>query len=197
MGGIEVLFWIAIIVFSMLRGIQQNKKRPPSKQSPSLPQPGSDSAPGTVRDPLQEALREIEAALRGEPLPSQQPQKKAQDPIPESKSSRPAHEPEFHSMESSIPARDLESKTTFQESYSERMLEKKTTYEDTFKKSTEYYDDVFKHAHPDMSTEKELKVAKPSKEHPLRKRLKDKNGLKEAIVLQTILTRRSFPPERF
>jgi|GEM_PF-4580450 len=198
MGGIEVLFWIAIIVFSLLRGVQKNKQRPPVKQSPS-----NDGTGQPTLDPLQEAIREIEAVLRGEPPPSQQPQQQQptslpekKDPIPEVKSKRPAYEPEFHSMESSIPSRELESKTTFTESYSQKTLEKKTTYEDSFRTS-EYYDDTFKHAHPEPSgSSQSQKPHRVKKEHPLRSRLKDKKGLAEAIVLQTILTRRSFPPRR-
>lgn len=196
MGGLEVLFWIAIIIFSMLRGIQKNKKRPPSKSPSPLPLPGDDASQRTTTDPLQEALREIEAALRGQPLqpttPSPKPKK---DPIPESRSAQPSYEPEFHSMEASIPQRDLESKTTYEESYSNKTLEKKTTYEDSFRKPTQYYDDVFRHAHPDSSDELEVAIEKQNRDHPLRKRLKSKDGLKEAIILQTILTRRPFPPD--
>lgn len=195
MGGIEVLFWIAIIVFSMLRGIQKNKKRPPVQQSPS------DGTGQPTLDPLQEAIREIEAVLRGDPPPSQQPSQptalpEKKDPIPEVKPKRPTYEPEFHSMESSIPSRELESKTIYTESYSQKTLEKKTTYEDTFRKSA-YYDDAFKHAHPETSgTSQPQKAQRVHKEHPLKSRLKSKKGLAEAIVLQTILTRRSFPPRR-
>lgn len=190
MGGIEVLFWIAIIVFSLLRGIQANKKRPP-QSSPSPADPKG-------LDPLQEAIREIEAALRGEPLPSQQPPAppKEVDPIPEIKSSRSSYEPEFHTMESSIPSRELESKSTFTESYSDKTLEKDTTYEDSFRKST-YYDDSFKHAHPvRVKQNEQAQPRQVRQEHPLKKRLKTKGGLAEAIVLQTILTRPTFPPDR-
>ena len=191
MGGIEVLFWIAIIVFSLLRGMQANKKRP-QQSTPSSSDPNG-------LDPLQEAIREIEAALRGEALPSQRPPTppKDADPIPEIKSSRASYEPEFHTMESSIPSRELESKSTFAESYSNKMLEKETTYEDSFRTST-YFDDSFKHAHP-IQVEDKAKEQEPLKarqEHPIRKRLMDKGGLAEAIVLQTILTRPKFPPDR-
>ena len=195
MGGIEVLFWIAIIVFSLLRGVQKNKQRPPVKQSPS------NGTGQPTLDPLQEAIREIESVLRGETPPSQQPRQpdplqEKTDPTREVKSKRPSYEPEFHSMEASIPSRELESKTTFTESYSQKMLEKKTTYEDSFRKS-EYYDDTFKHAHPESSdSAQRQKSQRVKKEHPLKSRLKSKKGLAEAIVLQTILTRRSFPPRR-
>ena len=192
MGGLEVLFWIAIIIFSLLRGARANKKRP---QTTSTSSTGNNGV-----DPLQEAIREIEAALRGEPLPSQDTQKgssspaRTKDPIPEIPSSKQTYEPEFHSMESSIPSRELESKTIFAERYSEKYLEKTTTYEDSFR-TTGYFDDTFKHAHPIRKTEDPEKEKKPVQtEHPLKKRLKTKGGLAEAIVLQTILTRRSFPP---
>lgn len=194
MGGLEVLFWIAIIIFSLLRGAKQNKKR--AKQVP----PSSTSNSPAPSDPLQEALREIQSALRGE-LPTQQPQQPSpstsrKDPIPEIASSKRRYEPEFHSMESSIPSRDLESKTTFSERYSEKTLEKDTTYEDNFKKSQQYYDDVFQHAHPDEAKEQNsiLEERTSSSVHPIRKKLKNRKGLAEAIVLQTILTRPSFPP---
>ena len=199
MGGLEVLFWLAIIVFSLLRRNQQNKKRPKSKPLPQTADPSSNEA---IRDPLQEALREIESALRGEPLPPKQPppsdKPQKADPIPELKPSKPRYEPEFHSMESSIPSRELESKTTYSETYIDKSLEKKTTYEDTFRTS-KYFDDSFSHAHPDDALpenqldQSDLPTSSP---HPLRERLKNRDSLAEAIVLQTILTRRSFPPGR-
>ena len=191
MGGFDILIWVGVIIFWILRAMQGNKKSPTSTSQTS------------TTPTLQEAIREIEAALRGEPLPSQQPQEpspapKKRDPIPELKSSKTSYEPEFHSMESSIPSRELESKTTYTEVYSHKSLESETTYEDSFRTSS-YFDDSFRHAHPD-TTSKEVTVSnyeKPAdKGHPILKRLREKNGLAEAIILQTILTRPTFPPDR-
>lgn len=190
MGGFELIIWLAIIVFSILRGLQ-NKK---------APAPGSKSPDSPATDPFQDAIREIEAALRGrveEPASSDTAsspstfQDASREPRP--RKVRP-REPEFHSMESPISSRNLESESGFKESYSSKILESKTTYEDIFPKST-YYDDDFKHAHPEPEVAKKA-IGRNKRSHSIRTRLKNKEDLVDAIVLQTILNRRSFPPRR-
>ena len=191
-GIFELLIWVAIIVFSLLRAGQNNKK----KKKGTAQSQTTESI-----DPIQEALREIELALKGESTESASPSAQSQEPAPspidryeETEQTRRL-EPEFHSMESSIPDRTLESKTRYAERYSEKLLESQGTYEDQFRTSS-YYDDVFKHAHPDETAESTnaytAKRSTSSYATTIRDRLRNKKDLAEAIILQEVLNRPSF-----
>ena len=181
-----IIFWLAIIIFSVLRGMQANQKA----QNPNDPSP---DAPPT--DPLQEAIREIEAALRGE-APQREPTQDSRSTfqevtVPQEKVKERV-EPEFHSMESEFSKRNLEKETSFKEFYSDKTLESQFTYEDSFPESA-FFDDAFSHAHPDS----EVQTSNPNKKQQkraIKDRLRNKQDLADAVILQTILNRRPFPP---
>ena len=201
----ELLIWLAIIVFSILRSIQQSNKKKAGQGTPD--QVSSPPPDGVVTDPFQEAIREIEAALRGTRAEEDvQSASKTETVFSEPEIKRPSvatperrHEPEFHSMERPISENRYESDTAFTESYSNKTLESSATYEDAFPEST-YYDTNFSHAHPDEE-EQSMMVESPrvtSSPHSIsiKARLKDKQEIAEAIILQEILNEPAFKRRR-
>ena len=186
----EFLIWLGfLLVYSIINA--RNKKKGPTKAPPG-------GAPGTATETeraptLEDALREIQEAFQQ----ASQPQKPAPQPEPApqpkpqpklERKSRPAREPEFHSLEKRIPDRSLESKTQYSEKILTRgTLEATKTYEDSFPAS-DFYDDKYSHAH--MESTKPLQVVKrdkPDAAEILRNRLKDKDYLSEAFIIQQIL----------
>ena len=188
MGGFEIIFWIAIIVFSILRGMQSSQKPPPGTKKP-LPD-------NTQLDPFQEAIRDIEAALRGEVKTDTEPNSRStfQEASTQPTPKEARYESEFHSMESPISSKNLENETNFQEFYTEKPLETRSTYEDSFPES-KFFDDSFKHAHPEQR-DTSTQPPKSKRAKSVKSRLKNKRDLTDAVILQTILNRRQFPPRR-
>lgn len=175
----EFLIWIAmLIVYSILTN--KKKKGAKNQQSPQevLEMPT-----------LEDALREISEALQSRPtqepvaLPEPEPQR------PVKKPKKKVVEPEFHSLESDIKEHRLESKTRYSERILETApLESQTTYEDSFPES-KFFDDTYRHAHMEASDRTTL-LAPKKQEDPaslIRSKLKDKNYLAEAFVIQQIL----------
>ena len=168
--------------------MQANQKTPHQNDSASNP---------SSTDPLTEAIREIEAALAGDRLPEKTDQDSPsvfQDASAQEGQSENLFEPEFHSMESNVSRRNLEQESSFYEFYPDTSLETKSTFEDVFPES-EYFDDSFNHAHPESEPQSSSPYeVKPQK--AIINRLKNKQDLTDAIVLQTILNRRPFPPRQ-
>ncbi len=189
----EILIWIGfLIVYSIVQSLGKKKKKGPSQPTPSTP--GTEGA----RQPtLQDALREIRAALEGN-IEQTPPVETSRPPATEAKTlpektvanfpSKSRIEPEFHSLEKSIPDRQLETKTEYSTKiYTKGTIEKETTYEDSFPESS-FYDDNYQHPHMDDVFEEAFTVKKEkSPAAILRQRLNDGNYLSEAFVLQQIL----------
>ena len=187
----EFLIWIGfLIVYSILQSTKK-KKGPPKVPGDSPAGEGKTPTWGDALRQIQEALEEAQNPnAHKEPAP-EAARSSSQLPklAPESRESRrETIEPEFHTMESRIPDRSLESKTKYSEHiYRPPANTESSSYEDSFPERS-FYDEKYSHAHMDESTAL-TPVAKsgPSPADILRKRLRDKNYLSEAFIIQQLL----------
>ena len=186
----EFLIWLGfLIVYSILQSTK--KKKGPKKVPTGAPQ-GESSTPtwGDALRQIQEALEEAQnPQARQQPAPQpEQPQPRILQEPSRSLPKQRNIEPEFHSLEKSIPDRRLESKTRYQEKiYRPPAGTETTTYEDSFPDSS-FYDEQFKHAHMEESSKTVVsKKTTLGAADILRKKLYDKNYLSEAFIINEIL----------
>lgn len=194
----DLLIWVGfLIVYSIMQSLSKKKKQKGKEQVPASPD--AQKRPATLQDALREIQEAFEQAQR--PPATTEP---VQETIakPERRSepvvSKPKYEPEFHSLEKPVYARNLEKETRFKETYSKKSLEKNTTYDQQFKAASTFSDDNFRHAHPDRV----ISVKKPKK-RPTKKALpdllKDRTTLSQLFLFQEILGKpvsRKRPDER-
>ncbi len=189
----ELLIWLAFLVFFSV--MQSLKKKKSAQKKPT------ELGDGSAKPTFQDAWREIQAAIQQAQSPKEIPPVINPEPTVErrleplihlkpSPTQKRTREPEFHTMETKIPERRLESKTKYSEKiYTQTGQEGKKTYDDSFPKSA-YYDDSYSHPHNEKAPQDNVERRK--KKMPgdiLSARLRDKNYLSEAFIIQEILNK--------